>query len=80
MLVLSVKREKVSTIFFFTNRFMFQAQGNHLFSFWLNPTFVYIFNNNVICLKKQDIDLAFRDKACKDFSEDFSVGITFKKE
>ncbi|KAI8642767.1 protein-tyrosine phosphatase-like protein [Parasitella parasitica] len=56
-----------------------EVQGSHLFSFWLNPTFMYISNDNAICLKKQDIDLAFRDKNCKNFSQDFSVGITFQK-
>ncbi|KAF1807786.1 the Pten tumor suppressor [Mucor lusitanicus] len=56
------------------------AQGNPLFSFWLNPTFMYMSNHSVLCLQKHEIDLAFRDKACKDFSRDFSVGITFHKE
>ncbi|KAL9558762.1 hypothetical protein MBANPS3_000748 [Mucor bainieri] len=56
------------------------AQGNPLFSFWLHPAFMYMSNNSVLCLQKHEIDLAFRDKACKDFSRDFSVGITFHKE
>lgn len=52
-------------------------KGKIICSFWLNSVFLSIINNNVITLKKQDIDHAFHDK---DFSADFAIALTFVKE
>lgn len=48
-----------------------------LFSFWLNPVFIHIMNKDIIQLKKEDVDIAFKDKSCKEFDQRFSVDLTF---
>ncbi|KAI7897665.1 protein-tyrosine phosphatase-like protein [Cokeromyces recurvatus] len=53
-----------------------KSKGKDIFYFWFNTAFVFIMNHNVLHLKKQDLDLAFRDE---EFHENFSVGITFIK-
>ncbi|CAO3691219.1 unnamed protein product [Rhizopus stolonifer] len=53
------------------------TKGKILFSFWLNIVFVSIMSNNQILLKKQDVDVAFRDK---ELDSRFSVQLTFLKE
>ncbi|CAO3614533.1 unnamed protein product [Mucor hiemalis] len=50
-----------------------------ILSFWLNAAFVSEMNNCIVHLSKQDIDLAFNDKSCKEFSVEFSIDLIFNK-
>ncbi|KAI8085614.1 protein-tyrosine phosphatase-like protein [Thamnidium elegans] len=52
-------------------------KGKTLFSFWLNPVFIHIMNKDIIQLKKKDVDIAFKDKSCKEFDHQFAIDLSF---
>lgn len=47
---------------------------------WLNPVFVHIKDNDNVHFKKSDLDIACKDKACIETSEDFTVDVEFYEE
>lgn len=46
-----------------------------MFWFWVNTSFI---ENNYLSLTKYNIDLAYHDKKCEHFSDDFRVEVFFQ--